>query len=159
MPPVQMLAQGRDERQAPGPAGNRPREPDSPAVARATGSSPTPRRHRAARLTRINPPTAPKFHHARDVLRIDRASSVNITGIVVYAKPDRCGAVREALLAIGGVEVHAISPEGRMVVTVERANDGAATDALDAIAATEGVLSTALVYHHDETLTEESTSR
>jgi nitrate reductase NapD len=92
-------------------------------------------------------------------LRIDRASSVNITGIVVYAKPDRCGAVREALLAIGGVEVHAISPEGRMVVTVERANDGAATDALDAIARTEGVLSTALVYHHDETLTEESTSR
>ena len=46
-----------------------------------------------------------------------------------------------------------------MVVTVERANDGAATDALDAIARTEGVLSTALVYHHDETLTEESTSR
>ena len=46
-----------------------------------------------------------------------------------------------------------------MVVTVERANDGAATDALDAIARTEGVLSTALVYHQADTLPEQYTSR
>lgn len=84
---------------------------------------------------------------------------MNITGIVVYAKPDRCSAVRDALLAIGGVEVHAVGPEGRMVVTVERPDDGGATEALDAIARTEGVLSTALVYHHDEALNEESTNR
>ena len=43
---------------------------------------------------------------------------VNITGIVVYTRPERSGAVRDALAAIAGVEVHAISPEGRMVVTV-----------------------------------------
>ena len=135
-------------------------DPASPGIGAGDRAvDPAPRPHRATRLTRINSPNAPQFHHAGDVLRINFAASVNITGIVVYSKPDRCGAVREALLAIGGVEVHAISPEGRMVVTVERANDGAATDALDAIARTEGVLSTALVYHHDEPLNEESTNR
>ena len=93
------------------------------------------------------------FHHFRG------RSAVNITGIVVYAKPDRCGAVREALTALGGVEVHAVSPEGRMVVTVEQPDDRAATGTLDAVARIDGVLSTALVYHHDEALNDDSTNR
>ena len=84
---------------------------------------------------------------------------VNITGIVVYTRPERSGAVRDALAAMGGVEVHAISPEGRMVVTVEQSDDRAATGTLDAVARIDGVLSTALVYHHDEALNEESTNR
>lgn len=84
---------------------------------------------------------------------------MNITGIVVYSKPDRCAAVRVALGSLPGVEVHGVSPEGRMVVTVEQADDRAATEALDAIAKTDGVLSTALVYHHDEALNEATEHR
>jgi nitrate reductase NapD len=110
-------------------------------------------------LTRINSAAGTPFHHARDVFASLGPPTVNITGIVVYAKPDRCGAVRSALAALGGVEVHAVSPEGRMVVTVEQPDDRAATETLDAVARVEGVLSTALVYHHDEPLNEESTNR
>lgn len=84
---------------------------------------------------------------------------MNITGIVVYAKPERCADVRARLDALDGVQVHAVSPEGRMVVTVERDDDRAATETLDAVAKADGVLSTALVYHHDEALDDESTNR
>lgn len=81
---------------------------------------------------------------------------MNITGIVVYASTERSEAVREALLRIAGVDVHAISPEGRMVVTVEQPDGDAGTGTLDAIARVDGVLSTALVYHHDEPLDDET---
>ena len=81
---------------------------------------------------------------------------MNITGIVVNASPGCAEAVRHALTGIGGVEVHAVTPEGRMVVTVERLDDRAAKDAFDAIGRVEGILSTALIYHHDEPLDEES---
>ncbi|MCL4183967.1 MAG: chaperone NapD [Burkholderiaceae bacterium] len=81
---------------------------------------------------------------------------MNITGIVVYASAARSETVRSALARIAGVEVHAVSPEGRMVVTVEQSDDAAATGALEAIARVDGVLSTALVYHHDEPLNDET---
>jgi nitrate reductase NapD len=41
-----------------------------------------------------------------------------------------------------------------MVVTVERASDGEMTAAFDDINRLPGVLSAALVYHHDEELVE-----
>lgn len=80
---------------------------------------------------------------------------MNITGILVSALPEQSDAVRDRLGAIPGVEVHAVSPEGRMVVTVERASDREMTDAFDAINKLPGVLSAALVYHHDEDLVDE----
>lgn len=86
---------------------------------------------------------------------VNRPTAVNITGVVVYANPLRLEAVRAALEAIEGVEVHAVVPTGRLVVTVERPDDHAATETLQAVARAEGVLSTALVYHHDEALDEE----
>lgn len=79
---------------------------------------------------------------------------MNITGIVVHARPGRSAGIRRALGEIPGVEVHATTPEGRMVVTVEQDGDQAARAAMDAIARTEGVLSLALVYHHDEEVTD-----
>lgn len=80
---------------------------------------------------------------------------MNITGIVINASPGCADTVCRALAAIGGVEVHAVTPEGRMVVTVERRDDPEVRQALEAIARIQGILSTALVYHHDELLTEE----
>lgn len=81
---------------------------------------------------------------------------MNITGIVVNASPGCAEAVEHALAGIGGVEVHAVTPEGRMVVTVERRDDREVKEAFDAIGRVGGVLSTALIYHHDEPLDEES---
>ena len=83
---------------------------------------------------------------------------MNITGIVVNASPGCADAVRHALGAISGVEIHAVTPEGRMVVTVQRRDDHDAQAAFDAITRVDGILSTALVYHHDEPLDDEDTN-
>lgn len=80
---------------------------------------------------------------------------MNITGILVSAQPDQAEALRERLTAMTGVEVHAVTPEGRMVVTVERPTDAEMTGAFDAINRLPGLLSAALVYHHDEDLVED----
>lgn len=108
-------------------------------------------------LTGINPGAVAQAHNSH-VIFGDFAvpAAVNITGLVVYASSERSDSVRGVLEGMAGVEVHAVTPEGRMVVTVERSDDAAATEALDAIARVDGVLSTALVYHHDETLNDES---
>jgi periplasmic nitrate reductase NapD len=79
---------------------------------------------------------------------------VNITGILVSAHPGQTDALRDQLSALPGVEVHAVTPEGHMVVTVERPTDGEMTGAFDAIHRLPGVLSAALVYHHDEPVDE-----
>lgn len=79
---------------------------------------------------------------------------MNITGILVSAHPGQTDALRDQLSALPGVEVHAVTPEGRMVVTVERPTDGEMTGAFDAIHRLPGVLSAALVYHHDESVDE-----
>lgn len=77
---------------------------------------------------------------------------MNITGILVAAQPGQAEQLRALLTAMPGVEVHAVTPEGRMVVTVERAADAEMTAAFDDINRLPGVLSAALVYHHDEDL-------
>ena len=79
---------------------------------------------------------------------------MNITGILVSAHPGQTETLREQLAAMAGVEVHAVTSEGHMVVTVERPTDGEMTGAFDAIHRLPGVLSAALVYHHDESVDE-----
>ena len=79
---------------------------------------------------------------------------MNISGIVVHASPDKIETVRAQLEKIPGVEVHAASAEGKMVVTIEKPDDREITDLFDEIGKTSGVLSTAMVYHHFEPDTE-----
>ena len=79
---------------------------------------------------------------------------MNISGIVVHEKPDKIEAVRAQLKKLPGVEVHASSAEGKMVVTIEKPGDREITDLFDEIGKTSGVLSTAMVYHHFEPDTE-----
>jgi nitrate reductase NapD len=79
---------------------------------------------------------------------------VNISGLIVYARPAAFQALRARLAEIPGVEVHATTAEGRMVVTVERPTDGEMTGVFDRIGTLDGVAATALVYHHDEPIDE-----
>jgi nitrate reductase NapD len=87
-------------------------------------------------------------------------SAVNISGLIVYARPAQCPeALRARLAAIPGVEVHAATADGRLVVTVERPTDGEMTEIFDRIGAVDGVAATALVYHHDEPIDDEPACR
>ncbi len=74
-------------------------------------------------------------------------TETNISGVLVHAQPEKLDTVRAQLIAINGVEVHGVSEEGKMVVTVEE--DSGAKIMADKVLGfqdIEGVLSAALVY-------------
>jgi nitrate reductase NapD len=75
---------------------------------------------------------------------------VNISGIVVHAHPDHLPVVQTGLDNMGGVEIHAISPDHKMVVTIEASDDRATTECFEQIRQLPGVLSASMVYHHFE---------
>ncbi|MGI9508737.1 MAG: chaperone NapD [Geminicoccaceae bacterium] len=75
---------------------------------------------------------------------------MNICGVLVHATPGRQAAVAETLSAISNVDVHQITEDCRLIVTVEEADDKTAGDTILAMHNIPGVLSAALVYHHFE---------
>jgi nitrate reductase NapD len=75
---------------------------------------------------------------------------MNISSLVVDVQPARAGAVQMALRQWPGVEIHAATPEGKLIVTLETDTDGQTTDTFTRIGAVEGVMSVALVYHQFE---------
>lgn len=75
-------------------------------------------------------------------------SVINVCGVLVRAQPGFSEAVRAGLEAEPGVEVHVVTDDGRIVVTVEqetRAQTGATLTALQHL---DHVLSTSLVYQY-----------
>ena len=75
----------------------------------------------------------------------------SLTGLVVHASPENLEGVQEKLLKLTGVEVHDTAPEGKMVVTVEELpGQKTMVDTITAISHVEGVLSTSLVYTHND---------
>ena len=74
---------------------------------------------------------------------------IHLSGVVVHAHPKNCNAVKNSLLRLPGVEVHAINNDGRMVVTIE---DSPANmiQTMNAFQDIKGVISASLIYHHLE---------
>ncbi len=74
---------------------------------------------------------------------------MNVAGVLVHATPAKLVELRRALAALPGVELHAATDDGRLVLTVEDAAVSAG-DTVLALHRLDGVLSAALVYHHFE---------
>lgn len=71
---------------------------------------------------------------------------MNISGVVVYTQPERSKSVESRLCTIPGVEVHAITDDGRMVVTIE--NEMPETiETVTSLHDIEGVLSASMIYN------------
>lgn len=75
---------------------------------------------------------------------------MNISGVLVHTLPANSQAVKVKLEQFPGVEVHAISKEGRLVVTVEEEASRAMADTVMQFQDVPGVLSAAMIYHHYE---------
>ncbi len=73
---------------------------------------------------------------------------MSICSLVLHATPGKTDAVSAALAAIGGVEVHVSAEDGRIVVTVDEPDDGAAADIISGLRDIPDVLSVSLVYSH-----------
>jgi nitrate reductase NapD len=75
---------------------------------------------------------------------------MNISSAIVHAQPGRLAVARAGLSAYPGVEIHATSDEGRLIVTIEAEGDGPMAEAFDAINRMDGVLSASMVFHQFE---------
>lgn len=75
---------------------------------------------------------------------------MSITGLVIHAVPEDTASVQAAIEAQDGAEVHKVTDDGRMVVTVDNPDDGKAAEVFDSFRTIAGVLSTSLVYTHFE---------
>ena len=75
---------------------------------------------------------------------------MNISSAIVYVAPERLDEACEALLKLGGVEIHARSPEGKVVVTLEDDDANSAADKYVALHGAPGVASVAMVYQFSD---------
>jgi nitrate reductase NapD len=73
---------------------------------------------------------------------------MSISGLVIHARPEEMGRVRAELNRRDGVQIHGESADGRMVVTVDRADDVAAAETISGFQNLQHVFSVSLVYSH-----------
>jgi nitrate reductase NapD len=77
---------------------------------------------------------------------------LHIASLVVHVPPSRTASVAESIGTMADVQVHAISPQGKLVVTLETGSAEEMTDKVSAIQHLDGVLSATLVYQCADTL-------
>ncbi len=77
---------------------------------------------------------------------------MNVVSMVLRIRPDSRPAAEAALTALPGVECHAMSADGKLIVTVEDAPGAAMSDTLIAIHRVPEVLAATIAYEHSETL-------
>lgn len=77
---------------------------------------------------------------------------LHITSLVVHSTPKRAQGVSAVIAALPGARVHAVSPAGKLVVTLEAATADEILSQVNGIQRTDGVLSAALVYQCADSL-------
>ena len=75
---------------------------------------------------------------------------MNISSVIVHAKPTEFLSVRGNLEQIPGVEIHAATDDGKFVITIETETDGETASTFDRINVMDGVMSAAMVFHQYE---------
>ena len=75
---------------------------------------------------------------------------MNISSVLVNARPQEIDQAQAGLLALDGVEIHAVTEEGRMIVTIEADSENVVANIFGVINQLPGVLSASMVYHQYE---------
>jgi nitrate reductase NapD len=83
---------------------------------------------------------------------------MNISSAIVYGRPDQEAALRSQLASLAGVEVHAATADGKLVITIEADNDRAAVDTYETIERQPGVMSVAMIFQQTESNPEQELS-
>lgn len=77
-------------------------------------------------------------------------TAIDICGLLVQTRAERLSEVRERLSLIPGVEVHAATEDGRLVVTVEATDEHSTLDTITGLVDVPGVAATSLVYQYSD---------
>lgn len=75
---------------------------------------------------------------------------MHIAGVVVRTRPGNIAAVQQRIGLLVGAEVHAASPDGRLVVTVEGSDRRRVADMIYQLDRLEGVLGASMAYEHSD---------
>ncbi len=75
---------------------------------------------------------------------------MHISSHVVHVDPRVLPKTRAAIDAIEGLETHAASNDGRVVVTIEADSEATSLDLVGQMSALPGVLAVAMVFHQFE---------
>jgi nitrate reductase NapD len=86
------------------------------------------------------------------------SNEYNVCGVLVHTRPSEVEVVMRRLVGLPGVEVHAATEEGRLVVTVEDTDACLAIDTITDVFQIPGVINASLVYQYtdEEDLQQES---
>ena len=83
-------------------------------------------------------------------------SEFNICGVLVHATKNNVHQVKTCLDNMQGVEVHTVTEDGRLVVTVESNDRRYVADTISGLHDIDGVLSAAMVYQFSDDINENS---
>ena len=75
------------------------------------------------------------------------STECHIASLIVYAQSAQRDAVAVELNRIEGLEIHAIDPSGKLIVTLEADGEADILDCIDRIQAIAGILGANMVYH------------
>ena len=75
---------------------------------------------------------------------------MNISSAILHVAPAHFEQACATLLGMSGVEIHARSPEGKVVVTLEDDSTNSAADKYVALHGIPGVASVAMVYQYSD---------
>ena len=78
-------------------------------------------------------------------------SDFNICGVLIHAKPGHVHQVSHHLEKIAGVEIHSLTDDNRLVVTVESETRRIVSDTITDLQKVEHVLSACMVYQYSDT--------
>ncbi len=74
----------------------------------------------------------------------------NVCGLLAHVAKGKMESVRAALDELDGVDVHAETEDGRLVVTIEDTEECLAADMITNVDRVPGVMNSSLVYHQFE---------
>lgn len=73
---------------------------------------------------------------------------MNISSIIVQARPEKSSILQDELANLPGVEVHAAKEDGTIIITVEDTGGQAPAKTLMGVQNLQGVLSASMVYNY-----------
>lgn len=86
-------------------------------------------------------------------------SVINVCGLLVRAKADHCQAIKALLEDEDGIEVHHVTDDGRLIVTVEKESQEQTGETIHKLEKLDHVLSTSMVYQYfDDSIEQEDLS-